>query len=85
MCSTYDEIYDDLKKSVEKVGGNTWSFAYPFGHYNDNTIKALQENDIKLAFTINSGRVKRGANKYKLPRVRISKGTSISQYQKLVN
>ena len=36
-------------------------------------------------FTINSGRVKRGANKYKLPRVRISKGTSISQYQKLVN
>lgn len=85
MCTPYDEIYEDLKKSVEKVDGNTWSFAYPFGHYNDNTIKALQENDIKLAFTINSGRVKRGANKYKLPRVRISKGTSISQYQKLVN
>lgn len=85
MCSSYQDIYDDLKVSVEKVGGNTWSFAYPFGHYNDATIEALKNNDIKLAFTINSGRVKRNANKYKLPRVRISKGTSISQYKNLVN
>ena len=84
MCSSYDEINADIKKSVEKVK-NTWSFAYPFGHYNDNTIKALKENDIKLAFTINSGRVKRNANKYKLPRVRISRGTSISQYENLID
>ena len=85
MCSSYNQIYDDIKISVDKVGGNTWSFAYPFGHYNNDTIQALKDNDIKLAFTINSGRVKRNANKYKLPRVRISKGTSINQYKNLLN
>ena len=63
---------------------NNDSFAYPFGHYNNNTINALKKNGIKLAFTINEGNVKRGANKYKLPRVRISHGTSISTYKKLV-
>ena len=83
MCSSYDVIYKDIKTSVEKMKNND-SFAYPFGHYNNNTINALKENGIKLAFTINEGNVKRGANKYKLPRVRISHGTSISTYKKLV-
>lgn len=80
MCTPYDKIYEDIKISVSKVK-NTWSFAYPFGHYNDNTIKALKENDIKLAFTIANGRVKRNANKYKLPRVRISSWTTIDDYR----
>ncbi len=83
MCKDYDTIYDDLKLSIEKVG-NSDSFAYPFGHYNDNTIKAIKEAGIKLAFTIKNGRVKKGANKYKLPRVRISRGTSLSTFKKLV-
>ena len=83
MCTPYDQIYEDIKVSVSKVK-NTNAFAYPFGHYNDNTIKALKENDIKLAFTINEGRVKVGANKYKLPRVRISSWTSIDTYKELL-
>ena len=83
MCKDYDTIYNDIKLSLEKVK-NSYSFAYPFGHYNDKTIKALKENGIKLAFTINNGKVKKGANKYKLPRVRISKGTSLSTFKKLV-
>jgi len=83
MCSSYKEIYEDIKTSVKKIK-NTNSFAYPFGHYNDNVIKALKENNIKLAFTINEGRVKRGQNKYKLPRVRISSWTDIDTYKKLL-
>ena len=83
MCSTYDEIYEDIFKSVLKIK-HTNAFAYPFGHYNDDTIEALKNNDIKLAFTINNGRVKKNSNKYKLPRVRISKSTSIDAFSKLV-
>lgn len=83
MCAKYDDIYKDIKVSIEKIK-NTYSFAYPFGHYSDDTIKALKANNIKLAFTIANGRVKRGSNKYKLPRVRISSWTTISDFKKLV-
>lgn len=83
MCTSYDKIYKDIKLSVSKVE-NTYAFAYPFGHYNDDTINALKKNNIKLAFTINSGRVKKGDNKYKLRRVRISKGTDLKMFMSLV-
>ena len=84
MCTDYDTIYKDIKKSIEKVK-NKYAFAYPFGHYNDRTIEALKNNGIQLAFTIKDGKVKKGADKYKLPRVRISRGTSIETYKRLVN
>lgn len=81
MCKTYKEIYDDLEVSKEKLQDNPKIFAYPFGHYSDDFIKALKDSKFGLAFTINSGRVKKGANKYKLPRVRISRSTTIKQYK----
>ncbi|MBQ6284723.1 MAG: DUF5011 domain-containing protein [Bacilli bacterium] len=83
MCSDYETIYNDIKKSLEIVKNNN-AFAYPFGHYNDDTIKALQNNGIKLAFTIEDGKVKKGANKYLLPRVRISRSTTIEKYINLI-
>lgn len=83
MCKPYDVINEDIKLLVEKVKSN-YAFAYPFGHYNDKIIKALKSNGIKLAFTIKEGRVKKGANKYKLPRVRVSRYTSIETYKRLV-
>ena len=81
MCKTYKEIYDDLEVSKEKLQDNPKIFAYPFGHYSDDFIKALKDSKFELAFTINSGRVKKRANKYKLPRVRISRSTTIKQYK----
>ena len=83
MCATYDFVSNDTKLSIEATGHNN-AYAYPFGHYNDNLIKALKENGIKMAFTINNGRVKKGSNKYKLPRVRISRTTTLNDYIKLV-
>ena len=83
MCSSYQEIYDDIKLSIKKLGNHN-AFAYPYGHYCDTAISALKDNKIPLAFTINEGRDKRGDNKYKLPRVRISSWTSIDTFKKLV-
>ncbi len=83
MCTSYKDIYNDIKTSVSKVGNN-YAFAYPFGHYSDDTIAALKANGIKLAFTINSGKVKKGDNKYKLRRVRISKQTTLEEYKKKI-
>lgn len=80
MRKTYKEIKNDLQVTKDKLKNNPKIFAYPFGHYSNDFIKALKDTNFDLAFTINSGRVKKGANKYKLPRVRISRQTTLKQY-----
>lgn len=80
MCESYKNIYNDLMTTKDKLKDNPTIFAYPFGHYSDDFIKALKDSGFKMAFTINSGRVKKGANKYKLPRVRVSRGTTLNQF-----
>ena len=79
----YEKLVEDLKTSQEVLGGAT-VFCYPFGHYNELDIKALQDTGFKLAFTVEGGRVKKGDSKYKLPRVRISGTTGIESFIKKV-
>ena len=76
---TYDEIVGDLKASSEALGGAN-VFCYPFGHYNDTAIKALKDTNYILAFTVEGGRVKKNADKYKLPRVRVTDGNSLKYF-----
>lgn len=75
----YDKIKEDILLSREVLGGAD-IFCYPFGQYNELSQKVLRENGYKLAFTTKGGRVKKGASKYELPRVRISAGISLSSF-----
>lgn len=81
MCESYKGIYNDLVLSRNKLNNDPTIFAYPFGHYSDDFIKALKDSGFKMAFTINYGRVKKGDNKYKLSRIRVSKGTTLNQFK----
>ena len=84
MLSLSDaKIKEDLELSSQSLGGAT-IFCYPFGHYNENCFKVLKDSGFKLAFTVEGGRVTKKANKYKLPRVRISGNTSMSAFMKKV-
>ena len=80
---SYDKIVDDLKTSQEVLGDAT-VFCYPFGQFNDLDVKALKDTGFKLAFTTQGGRVKKGASKYQLPRVRVSKSTSLKAFMQKV-
>lgn len=80
---SYEEVVQDVTKS-KNIIGNCKVFCYPFGHYNDTTIKALQDSDYKLAFTTRSGKVYPGANKFALPRVRMSRGVSMKTFMDYV-
>ena len=86
---SYIDIVNDLNSSKNKIENHTGKectvFCYPFGHYNDTAIKALSDTKFNLAFTVEGGRVKKGMNKYKLPRVRINGNTSINEFKKAVN
>lgn len=76
-------IRKDLKKSSKKLE-QAYVFCYPFGHYNVNLKKALKKEGFKLAVTTQPGRVRPGMNKLELPRVRMSSGTSLKEFKKLV-
>lgn len=80
---SYQDALADVTKS-KNIIGNCTIFCYPFGHYNENAIKVLKEAGYKLAFTTKAGRVYPGANKYQLPRVRMSKGVSMSAFKEAV-
>lgn len=80
---SYKDALEDVTKS-KNIIGNCTVFCYPFGHYNDNAIKVLKDAGYKLAFTTNSGRVYPGQNKFALPRVRMSKGISMSAFKEAV-
>lgn len=81
---SYDQIVEDLKISSE-VLGNANIFCYPFGHYNDTAIKALKDTGYIMAFTVEGGRVTKGADKYKLPRVRVADGNSLDYFIKSIS
>ncbi|MGN1327250.1 MAG: polysaccharide deacetylase family protein, partial [Clostridia bacterium] len=81
---SYDKIFTDVKNSSEILGGST-VFCYPFGQYNDLDKKVLEDAGYKLAFTTEGGRVYKGSDKYALPRVRMSKGVSLSSFASMVN
>ena len=80
---SYEKMVEDLKTSQEILGGAN-IFCYPFGQYNELDIKALKDTGFKLAFTTQGGRVKKGASKYELPRVRVSGNTGIEAFKKKV-
>ncbi len=80
---SYKDALEDVTKS-KNIIGNCTVFCYPFGHYNDNAIKVLKDAGYKLAFTTKSGRVYLGQNKFALPRIRMSKGISMSAFKEAV-
>lgn len=79
MCVNYNEGVKDLKTSYDKLKTSI-SVAYPFGDYNDDAKKIVQEAGFSLGFTTEWGVVKPGMDPYSLPRVRISAGTSLNSF-----
>ena len=79
-----EKIENDLETSSKTLGGAT-IFCYPLGQYNQTGINALKNTGYKLAFTTKGGRVYEGASKYELPRVRISKTTTLREFKNMVN
>lgn len=80
---SYEDALEDVTTSKNIIGDCT-VFCYPFGHYNDTAKKVLKNAGYKLAFTTKGGRVYPGQDKYALPRVRMSKGISLSAFKEAV-
>ncbi|UII55643.1 polysaccharide deacetylase family protein [Cytobacillus spongiae] len=80
----FNDIAKDLVKSREIIGSHVKYLAYPFGQYDQETIKAAQAAQITMAFTTEPGRVMLGDHRYKLKRQGVSPVTSMKDFMNKV-
>lgn len=72
-----DKVADDAKKSKRYLQTNfsetdAISYAYPYGQYNDETIKSIKKSGFKYAFTLKEDIITKKSNDYELPRILVN-------------
>ena len=75
-----EQIIDSKNFINQSLGIKITSFAYPFGSFDDETIKIVQEN---YEYAVTTRPSKYNPNKFndmKLPRISINKKTSIFKF-----
>ena len=74
------------KDKLEKILGRKINYiAYPFGGYNDNTIKATKESGYKLAFSTDFGWIDKNDNIYSLGRIFVNSNFSLEEFKAKLN
>ena len=83
LCSTKQQVLDDLKKSISTLNTNT-AFCFPFYASNTTTINAVKESGFKIAFIGGNKHATREQNHYQITRYPIYNSTTIEQFKKMI-
>ena len=84
LCSTYEEIMEDLTNSLNGVDSNT-SFCFPFYVYNDKALQAIKDKGFQIAFVGGGYKATRSSNKYLIPRYPIHSDITLNQFISYIN
>lgn len=76
------EVKEDLQAAMDLL--DTRSLAYPYGHYNNETLETLKDLGYTMAFTVKSGKVKPGDSLLELRRQSIFSKTSLRRFKRMV-
>ncbi|MFT8351793.1 polysaccharide deacetylase family protein [Clostridium saccharoperbutylacetonicum] len=86
LTSDWNTQYSAINNANVKIKSITnnasSSVAYPYGSYNSTTTSILQNLGYKGGFTVSGGLSSSDNNKYKLPRIVIANGDSISVFSR---
>jgi peptidoglycan/xylan/chitin deacetylase (PgdA/CDA1 family) len=77
------EIVRDMRRSF-KIATNTFSFAYPHGRRNQNTILTLKQLGIEMAYTIDRGYITQNSDPFALSRYIVFRETKLSDLSRFV-
>lgn len=69
----------ELSKKIleDKLDVEIKTFCYPYGDYDERIMDAVKEAGYKLAFSVDSGHIKRGDNLYNLKRLHMRYNTNV--------
>lgn len=84
LCSTKEQVLDDLRKSLSVTGSNK-AFCFPFYAYNDLTIQSLKEAGFQLGFIGGYTKSNRNQDKYKITRYPVHRSTTLNQFINMIN
>lgn len=73
----------DLLESIDFVKNNLM-FCYPFGHFNLETEEILKEVGFHMAVTVEFGKVRKGINKFRIPRIRIEETMDLNTFIEII-
>jgi len=79
------EIQKDIGISLVNLNKKNAIFSYPYGEYDDETIEALKQLNIKMAFTTEGNDARPGMDLYKIPRKTILPDDTIEVFKKKIN
>lgn len=86
---SYDDQLTEMinsKKALEKIiNKEVYAIAYPFGDFNDDTIKAAKEAGYTLGFTTKRGLSDREDNLLKLDRIYVSSNYDLNTFKTVLN
>lgn len=86
---TYDEQLTELKeskKTLESITGKpVTSIAYPFGNFNEDTIKAAEASGYSLGFTTNRGLADRNDHYLKIDRIYVSSNYDLKTFKEILS
>lgn len=85
---TYEKQLAELKeskKTLESITEKTVdSLAYPFGNFNDNSVKAAEDAGYSLAFTTNRGLADRNDSPLELDRIYVSSKYDMNTFKEIL-
>lgn len=86
---SFEQQANNIKNAQESLKrnlgiDNIW-FCYPYGEYNENTIKLLKEHNIKMAMAMRSGWAHKSDDVYQIKRVWVGNSIDIPAFAKRLN
>jgi len=82
LTNPYNVVKEDIKLSQNILGARY--FAYPFGQYNDSTLRILNELGFKLSVTTKEGKVRIGDPLLEIKRLGVSPKHTIKDFARMV-
>ncbi len=77
------DVKNDIKTCYEIIGDSS-GFAYPYGKYDESTIKILKELDTDMAFTTEDGMASPSDHMLEIPRRGIYPETTLDIFRNLI-